>query len=72
MIVAKNSGGKSIAVFPKGDEKKVKGLIKEGRVNFSCVADYRKDKDLDKIMRLIIQGVAINERLLRDKSNVSD
>jgi 2-hydroxy-3-keto-5-methylthiopentenyl-1-phosphate phosphatase len=73
MIIAKNNGGKSIAVFPKGKEEKVEGLYHDGRVNYACMADYREGKDLEKVMQLIIQSVAINERLgqreNRDKSN---
>ncbi len=63
MIIAKNNGGKSIAVFNKGNEEKGFDLYLDGRVNFVCPADYREGKELDKVMQLIIQGVAINERL---------
>ncbi|HBB05151.1 MAG TPA: phosphoserine phosphatase [Firmicutes bacterium] len=63
MIVAKNSGGKSIAVYPKGNRDKVKGLYEDGRVNYIACADYREGTEIEKIMRLIIQGVAINESL---------
>lgn len=65
MIVAKNSGGKSIAVYPKGKEEKVQGLYEDGRVNYVACADYREGKELEKILELIIQGVAINESLAR-------
>lgn len=63
MIVAKESGGKSIAVYPRGKEDKVKALFDDGRVNYVCPADYRPGKDLDKIMGLILQGIAIKESL---------
>ena len=65
MIVAKNSGGKSIAVYPKGKEDRVADLYQDGRVNYVCPADYRSGKELDKIMHLIIQGIAINENLAK-------
>lgn len=71
MIVAKNSGGKSIAVYGKGKEEKVEDLYRDGRVNYVCPADYRPNKELDKVMHLIIQGVAINETLgRRENKNV--
>ncbi len=63
MIIAKNNGGKSIAVYGKGNEEKVQDLYRDGRVNYVCPADYREGKELDKVMHLIIQGVAINETL---------
>jgi hypothetical protein len=63
MIIAKNNGGKSIAVYPKGQEEKVENLYRDGRVNYVCPADYREGKELEKVLHLIIQGVAINESL---------
>jgi len=70
MIVAKNSGGKSIAVYPRGNREKVQGLYEDGRVNYIACADYGAGRELEKIMQLIIQGVAINESLsLREKKD---
>lgn len=63
MIIVKNNGGKSIAVYPKGKEDRVASLYEDGRVNYSCVADYSSGKDLEKVLHLIIQGIAINESL---------
>ncbi len=63
MIIAKNNGGKSIAVYPRGKEDKVQNLAQDGRVNYTCVADYREDKMLDRVIKLIIQSVAINATL---------
>lgn len=63
MIIAKNNGGKSIAVYPRGKEEKVHDLYQDGRVNYVCPADYRSGMELEKVLQLIIQGVAINERL---------
>ncbi len=63
MVVVKNSGGKSIAVYPKGNREKVQELYDDGRVNYTARADYREGSELEKIMQLIVQGVAINESL---------
>ncbi len=63
MIIAKNNGGKSIAVYPEGKEEKVQGLFHDGRVNFVCPADYRAGKELDKVMKLILRSIAISESL---------
>lgn len=63
MIIAKNSGGKSIAVYPRGKRDKVQSLYDDGRVNYIALADYREGKALEKVLELIIQGVAINETL---------
>lgn len=64
MIIVKNNGGKSIAVYPKGKEDSIaSSLYDDGRVNYSTVADYSRGSDLEKILQLIIQGIAINHKL---------
>ena len=63
MIIVKNNGGKSIAVYPKGNEDRVASLYEDERVNYACVADYSSGKTLEKIMQLIIEGISINESL---------
>ena len=63
IIIVKNNGGKSIAVYPKGKEDRVASLYEDERVNYACVADYSSGKTLEKIMQLIIEGIAINETL---------
>lgn len=63
MIIVKNNGGKSIAVYPKGNEDKIASIYEDGRVNYAAVADYSAGRDLEKIMNLIIQSIAINEKL---------
>lgn len=63
MTVVKNSGGHSIAVYDKDKKEVAVKLMQEGRINYACVADYRKDKELDKVVKLIIDNVAISEKL---------
>jgi len=63
MILAKNNGGTAIAVYKPGDENKVYKLLDEGRVNFVCRADYSENKDLEKIVKLIIDNIAIQTEL---------
>lgn len=63
MIIVKNNGGKSIAVYPEGKEDKVQGLYEDGRVNYVCKANYNSNSEIEKVLQLIIQGVAINESL---------
>lgn len=71
MIIVKDNGGKSIAVYPKGKEDRVKDLYDDGRVNYVCPANYKEGSEIEKVMKLIIQGVAINESLkTRENQNV--
>ena len=68
MIIVKNNGGRSIAVYPKGKEEKVQFLYDDGRVNFLSPADYSSGKNLEKIMRLIIQSIAVNHALSENEN----
>ncbi|MGP1413617.1 MAG: HAD family hydrolase [Bacillales bacterium] len=63
MILVKNNGGTSIAVYKPGDEEKVAPLFNDGRVNFVCKADYSENKEIDKIVKLIIDNIAIQTEL---------
>ncbi len=63
MLIAKNSGGRSIAVYKRGNEDRVASLKDDGRVNYLSVADYSSGKRLERIMRVIIDSVAIREQM---------
>ncbi|MFA7111855.1 MAG: HAD family hydrolase [Bacilli bacterium] len=63
MILVKNNGGNSIAVYKKGQKEKVYNLLNDGRVNYICKADYTLNSELDKVTKLIIDSLAINAAL---------
>lgn len=63
MLIVKNNGGRSIAVYPKGKEAKVMPLKDDGRVNFLALADYSAGRRLEKILHLIINSIAIREQM---------
>ncbi len=63
MLMAKEHGGKSIAVYSKGHEDKAKLLIQDERVNFVCEADYSRNSLLEKVIQLNIQQMAITDLL---------
>ena len=63
MVIVKNNGGRSIAVYPKGKEDKVGSLYDDGRVNFVSVADYSAGKRLEKFLHLVIQSIAVRQSM---------
>lgn len=65
MLLVKENGGKSIAVYPKGEKERVLQLIEDARVNFITPADYSAQSDLDKVVKLAIQQVAVTEALVK-------
>ena len=65
MTLVKEKGGKSIAVYPKGMKEKVNLLYEEGRVNYICRGDYSSNSDIEKIVKLLIDEVAISYSLYK-------
>ena len=63
MKLVKERGGKSIAVYPRGNSEHVKPLVEDARINYVCAADYTPDSPLEKIVKLMIEKMAILERL---------
>jgi hypothetical protein len=69
MILVKDNGGRSIAVYPEKESEKVKQIYDDGRCNFICKADYSSDSDLEKVIKLIIDSTEIAEKM-RKKEDV--
>ena len=63
MKLVKERGGKSIAVYPEGNSEHVKPLVEDARINYVCVADYSPESPLEKIVKLMIEKMAILEKL---------
>ena len=70
MIVVKENGGNSIAVYKKGERDKVVHLFEDQRVNFICKADYGENSELDKVIKLILDSIVIDESLTRRKLEI--
>ncbi len=63
MTLVKEKGGKAIAIHQKKDKDTMVSLVKEGRVNFAFIADYSPGSDLDKTMKMIIDGISVQNAL---------
>ena len=63
MKMVKEKGGKSIAVYPRGNSETVKPLVDDERINYVCVADYSENSALENIVKLMIENMAILEKL---------
>ena len=67
MKLVKQQGGHSIAVFqPRKIKKKERAekLIREDRVNFVCPADYSEDKDVDLVVKTIIDKIKADSEFI--------
>ncbi len=67
MKLVKERGGKSIALYPEGNREHVKPLVDDARINYVCVADYSPDSPLEKIVKLMIEKMAILEKLKKQE-----
>ena len=72
MILTKNNGGTSIAVYQEGQKHKVTNLYEDGRVNFISLADYSEGSDLENVVRLVMQRLALSIQLQQKESNLFD
>ena len=63
MKLVKERGGKSIALYPEGHSDNVRPLVDDDRINYVCVANYAPDSPLEKIVKLMIEKMAILEKL---------
>ena len=72
MILVKENGGSSIAVYPKNGQDKVAHLFEDGRVNYICKADYSSNSELEKVVKLIIDGISIRETLELKREKIEE
>jgi len=63
MKLTREKGGRAIALYQSGKKNTVSQLVKENRINFGCVADYSQNSTLEKIVKLMIENLAILEDL---------
>ncbi len=59
MKLVKEHGGHSIAVYQKGQKGKVRDLLLHKRVDFICPADYSEYKDLDSLVKKVIDKMSV-------------
>ena len=63
MKMLKEKGGKSIALYPAHNKASVAPLVEDERINYVCVADYSPDSPLERIVKLMIEHMAVVDKL---------
>ncbi len=63
MKLVKANGGHSIAVYGRNNRKKVEELLVDRRVDFLAPADYGPDKELDILVKRIIDRMCVVQDL---------
>ncbi len=64
MKLVKESGGQSVAVYKRGKKSTAAKLLAEDRVNFITEANYSEGRELDQIVRTIIDKMSVVDRLV--------
>lgn len=65
MKLIRQKGGYAIAVYAPAKMPQAKQLFSDHRVDYIAEADYRDKSELDKIVRLIIRRMAVEDELVR-------
>jgi 2-hydroxy-3-keto-5-methylthiopentenyl-1-phosphate phosphatase len=64
MKLVKDHGGQSIAVYQKGQKQKVEDLLVHKRVDYVSPADYTEGRDLDSLVKRIIDKMSVVNDLM--------
>ena len=63
MKLVKQSGGHSIAIYPRGQQHMAAPLLKHGRVDWMFEADYSEGSELDRTMKVLLEQLAFYNKL---------
>jgi 2-hydroxy-3-keto-5-methylthiopentenyl-1-phosphate phosphatase len=75
MTVIRKNGGYALAVYEPGNKKGLKTckeLLRAGRVDFIAEADYRKNKELDRLVKLLLNNIVEGIRYARESFDQSN
>ena len=75
MTVIRKNGGYAVAVFEPGNAKALrtcKELLRAGRVDFIAQADYRRNKELDRLVKLLLNNMVEGIRYARESFDQSN
>ncbi|HKM10907.1 MAG: haloacid dehalogenase-like hydrolase [Bacilli bacterium] len=70
MILVKENGGNSIAVYQDSNKDHVSNLFEDGRVNYIARADYRSGSDIDKVIKLILSEISVQAELAKKQEQL--
>jgi len=60
MRIVKNENGHSLAIYSNEAKRQLATqLLSDGRVNFACPADYSEGSQVDKVVKHVLDGIAL-------------
>lgn len=63
MRMTRENGGYAIAVYQNDDKNIVNNLLEDNRIDFYAKADYQENSEIDKLMKNILNNIAIRTEL---------
>ena len=68
MTLVKERGGTAISVHQDRQEHVSLELLDENRVNYACKANYKKGSSLEKLVKLIMESLCLQDKLLNKEN----
>lgn len=68
MTLVKEKGGTSIAIYPSSKKEKSNELLRDSRVNYTCVGNFKENSPLEKLVKLIIDTTDLKEKLIQKEN----
>lgn len=68
MTLVKEKGGTSIAIYPSAKKEKSNELLRDSRVNYTCVGNFKENSPLEKLVKLIIDTTDLKEKLIQKEN----
>ena len=72
MTLIKEKGGTAISVYPAGQKEKSIQLVQDERVNYACKGDYSSNSQIDKLIKLILDSISLNAKLLEKEIKLTN
>jgi 2-hydroxy-3-keto-5-methylthiopentenyl-1-phosphate phosphatase len=70
MTLVKEKGGTAISVYPAGKKEKSIQLVQDDRVNYACKGDYTANSQIEKLVKLKLDQIALNAKLLEKEGKL--
>ena len=69
MTLVKEKGGNAISVYTTSQKNASISLLQDNRVNYACKSDFKSNSPLEKLVKLILDSLALKEKLITKEQN---
>lgn len=69
MTLVKEKGGNAISVYTTSQKNSSISLLQDNRVNYACKSDFKSNSPLEKLVKLILDSLALKDKLITKEQN---